>query len=280
MPDVAGLIRGFATFAAVALGGCAHHDVRVQTPLPAQAEYVAMGSSYAAGPGLGDPKPSTPPRCARDRGNYATLLSERMNLRLVDVTCSGATTAHILGPWDELPAQIDAVTPQTRLVTVTIGGNDVNFVGSLYAATCNPATSPRACPSPRIPTEAAWAGLDASLRGIVAGVGSRAPRARLVFVDYITIVPHQMCPDVPLSVRDAAAIRTIAARLAKLTAQVAREGNADVIKAGQLSKRHTPCDPDPWSVGMPGSGNGAPWHPNGQAMKAVASALERVLQSS
>ena len=40
--------------------------------------------------------------------------------------------AHVLAPWNELPAQIDAVTPDTRLVTITIGGNDLNYIGNLF----------------------------------------------------------------------------------------------------------------------------------------------------
>lgn len=51
-----------------------------------------------------------------------------MGLNLVDVSCGGATTAHILGAWSELAPQIDAVTSDTKLVTVTIGGNDLNYV--------------------------------------------------------------------------------------------------------------------------------------------------------
>ena len=56
---------------------------------------------------------------------------------MVDVSCSGATTAHILKRWGGLPPQIDAVTPAARLVTVTIGGNDVGYVGGLMAASCD-----------------------------------------------------------------------------------------------------------------------------------------------
>jgi phospholipase/carboxylesterase len=39
-------------------------------------------------------------------------------LDLTDASCSGATTQHLLAPWNELPAQLDALRPDTRLVTV------------------------------------------------------------------------------------------------------------------------------------------------------------------
>ena len=97
------------------------------TPLPEGARYVALGHSFASGPLLGPPKPGSPPRCGRTAANYATLLAQRLRLTLVDVTCGGAKSQHILGPWDELPAQIESVTADTRLVTLSIGGNDVGY---------------------------------------------------------------------------------------------------------------------------------------------------------
>lgn len=53
------------------------------------------------------------------------------------MSCSGATTSDLLdgGEWFQ-PAQIDAVRPGTKLVTLTVGGNDVSYLGSLTAWSC------------------------------------------------------------------------------------------------------------------------------------------------
>ncbi len=72
--------------------------------------------------------------------SYSRLLAAQLRLRLTDASCGGATTAHVLAPWNELPAQIDAVTSDTRLVTITIGGNDLNYMGVLFAASCHAGT--------------------------------------------------------------------------------------------------------------------------------------------
>ena len=37
--------------------------------------------------------------------------------------------------------QIDALTPQTRLITIKIGGNDVAYLSNLVALSCGPAPS-------------------------------------------------------------------------------------------------------------------------------------------
>lgn len=260
--------------AALALASCAGSVEVARPSLNPGATYVAMGSSYAAGPDLGQPKPDTPKRCSRDFGNYASLLAAKLKLNLIDATCSGATTAHVLGPWKELPPQIDALTPETRLVTITIGGNDINYVRNLYVATCDSVKMQRVCPPLLIPTEAEWARLEADLRKIADEVRLRAPQARLVFVDYVTLVPAgTLCPSVPMADASAQTMRQIAAQFAAITAKAAQESGAELLAAGELSKQHTPCDADPWSIGtlmIPGT---APWHPNGAGMRGIAQAL-------
>lgn len=101
---------------------------------PAGARYVAMGSSFAAGPGIPTYVDSPPQPCTRSSNNYAHQLARRLKLDLVDVSCSGGVTADLLGPKGALPAQLDALTPGTRLVTVTIGGNDLGYLPQLVAA--------------------------------------------------------------------------------------------------------------------------------------------------
>ena len=100
--------------------------------IPAGSRYVAMGSSFAAGPGLPVRVPGSPRRAGRSASNYAHLVARALGLDLHDVTYSGATTGDILRPSAAgQPAQLDAVTPATRLVTVTAGGNDVGYLPRL-----------------------------------------------------------------------------------------------------------------------------------------------------
>src|SRR5580693_568311 len=95
------------------------------------ARYVAMGSSFAAGPGLKPRAPGSPRRAGRSAVNYAHLVADRLGLELTDVTYSGATTQDILAGAPGKPPQLDAVTADTRLVTLTAGGNDVGYVPRL-----------------------------------------------------------------------------------------------------------------------------------------------------
>jgi lysophospholipase L1-like esterase len=260
------------------LTACANPNSPPLGSSPAKVRYVAMGSSYAAGPKLGNPKPNTPKRCGRDFGNYATIVAQRLEFELIDVTCSGATTAHILEPWNELPAQLDAVTPDTGLVTITIGGNDVDFALNLYISACDASKIERPCPTVRSPGEAAWLTLEGNMTAIAQRVRLQAPKAKLIIVDYITIVPASACDAAPLSAENIDLMRGVASRLAELTGKVARQSGAELVSAGALSQSHTPCDAEAWSTGITDNMEAAPWHPNGAGMQAIADALIVELQ--
>jgi len=266
----------------LALAGCASSGTRPgSAPLAADDIYVAMGSSFAAGPGVTTPADDVR-RCARSSDNYAHQLARKRGLRLTDVSCSAATTAHVLGPWNELAPQIDALTPDVALVTVTIGGNDVGYIGALIGASCAAAPSPLPnCPRPDAAPETAWQSLEVAMDRFAAEVRRRSPRARLVFVQYpVVLPPRGTCADTPLKIEQADAARATAARLAILTRAVAMRAKADVLPIDKLSRGHDACATVPWMNGFPRAGGPpvrVPYHPNLAGMTATADALDRLL---
>jgi len=263
--------------AALLLGGAAQ-----AAPIPAGATYVALGSSYAAGPGITTQAPDSPARCGQSADNYPRQLAARLNLKLVDRSCGGATTADVLdtGPLGLAP-QVDGITADTRLVTVTIGGNDVRYMAGFGVAVCRAHPDPsRPCADPPgFDLGQAFAATEASLRVIASQVRLRAPKARLVFVDYVTVLPPKgTCAAVAISAADADALRARADRLARLTAQVAKETHADILKASALTAGHDACAADPWVEGLvqgqtPAGRARASFHPTLPAMTAIAGAL-------
>ena len=168
-------------------------------PMPAGSRYVAMGSSFAAGPGIAPRAPASPRRAGRSSGNYAHLVARALGLDLQDVTYSGATTSDILRPSaGGQPAQLDAVTADTRLVTITAGGNDVGYLPRLTLASLP--WPLRALPRVRArvagfgdpdATDERFAQLEGNLAMIGRRLGDRAPGCRVLFVDYLTILPPQ-----------------------------------------------------------------------------------------
>ena len=248
--------------------------------LPAGARYVAIGDSFASGLQLGPADPGTPPRCSRTAASYAHLVAQRLKLVLADATCSSAKTEHVLGKWDELPPQIDAVTPDTRLVTVTIGANDVRYVSDFFAGLCRLSPETRSKPEcavpPPLPDQATWTALEANLRLIAAQVRTRAPAARLVFVDYLALLPRLvLCDRTPLTPAEAVDRRAVGDRLREVIARVAGQEGALLIEAARMSRSHTPCSVIPWASGYPGFGTGPAWHPTALGHAAIADEIVR-----
>ena len=244
---------------------------------PAGSKYVAMGSSFAAGPGITTPDEGAPARCTRSKDNYAHQLARRRGLKLVDVTCSGASTAHILGPWNELPAQLDAVDADTRLVTVTIGGNDVRLTSGLGAEACQTSEGPNCAPLPAPPTPQEWADLETHLGQIAAEAHRRAPSARLVFVDYTTVLPAEgTCPALSLTAAQAATSREINRHVVEITARVAKASGSGLVTASTVTAPHDACSAIPWAAGARPA-QGAAFHPRLEAHTAIAEALDREL---
>jgi hypothetical protein len=223
----------------------------------AGAQYVAMGSSFAAGPGVAERAVGAPPLCAQSSSNYAHLLAAKRGLTLDDVSCSGSVTANILTkPQMGTPPEVEAVGPTTQLVTLTIGGNDVGYLGELARRSCldDPARTPAnwrplVCrPTALMDVERGFAALPGRLQAVVSAIKARSPQATIVFVDYVTILPAKgACPArSPLTEAQIAGFNTVAARLAAITSDVARSDGSVLIKASSISTGHDMCANDPW----------------------------------
>lgn len=104
--------------------------------VPPGSEYVALGDSYSAGYGLADPTHLPANVCGQSARDYPHRIAQRFGLELTDVTCAGATSDDVTAgsQFSGVPPQIDALSSSTRLVTLTIGGNDADLFGT--AASC------------------------------------------------------------------------------------------------------------------------------------------------
>ncbi|MEH1900180.1 MAG: SGNH/GDSL hydrolase family protein [Nostoc sp.] len=249
-------------------------------------KYVSMGSSYAAGPGVGRLDGQSG-RCRRSLSNYAHLLAARRNLNLVDVGCSGATTADILqGSQDGLRPQIDAVDADTRLVTVTVGGNDVNYVGNLVGYTCRHRGGATCEVVSDAKVDQRFQALPGSLRQIVAEVHRRAPKARLVMIGYLPVLPGSEtlgCAAVPLSLADLRRMQAIYSRLTDVIGSVAQETGTPVVRSSVIGSGHDACSAQPFVTGFeppvtPGWPSLVSYHPNQAGMNRLASALDETLK--
>jgi hypothetical protein len=228
--------------------------------IPAGAQYVALGSSYASGPGLPD---VVDPPCQRSAQNYPHQVAAAARLQLVDVSCGGATTADILDRPQRIrkrtlrPPQIDAVTADTQLITVSIGGNDLDLIGSMMTESACAATArsvPGLCENltgKKTPTQADVDTVEHAIADVVRAVHTRAPHATVLLVQYLPALDRATttCATAPMRPEQAAAARHTYNQLLTATVEAAEQTGAQVI-AVPGAESHTACSADPWISGL------------------------------
>ena len=241
--------------------------------------YVALGSSMAAGPGIRPQVRGAPFGSGRSARNYAHLVAEQLNLDLVDVTFSGATTAHVLAERQRSARpQIEALDGSEELVTITIGGNDVGYVPLLMAATLPAAgagcclRSARDCSTATRASRRSTASATRCARSAPRCAGARRGPG---WCSSITspCCRRKECRPPPLS---AASTPTWAATSPhawrKPPRRPRRPPAASWCAPDKPAGDHHGWSAEPWAVaaGWPLPWRPAPFHPNAAGMRAVA----------
>jgi lysophospholipase L1-like esterase len=243
-------------------------------------EYVALGSSFAAGIGIGPRAPGSPIHCMRTSGGYPALVAKRTGLRLVDMSCSGSTTGHILdGGQLMLGPQLAAIGPRTRLVTITSGGNDVGYVGDLMVASGDMGLIGAWLHGDIQPASTRpYGGVSARLETIVRHIRRKSPKAVILVVNYPALLPVKgKCAALAITGRQAAISREVAGRLAQATRQAADRAGALLIDMDAAGAGHDACSAAPWVHGAkPASGTA--FHPNAAGAAATADRIVAALQ--
>jgi lysophospholipase L1-like esterase len=247
--------------------------------------YVALGDSYAAGPGI-PTAGSGPPGCGRSTRNYPSLVNSRAKFAgFRDVTCSGATiadmtTAQSTGSGAN-PPQLNAVTTDASLVTLTIGVNDVGFAEVLARCLGGSRAHPdgSGCRlvfihnghdvlSDRI------AALAPKLERVLTDIRRRAPDATVLAVGYPRVLPSLVggCDEAPFTRADAAYLNDTVEALNTMIEQRAEAAGARYVDTASSSAAHDICRPPDlrWVEGTVPVSAAAPFHPNVEGMENTA----------
>ncbi len=255
---------------------------------------AALGSSFAAGPTI---DPVADAEAMRSTRNYAHLLAEALGADLTDLTVSGATTANILdAPQQTMTGkvfgpQIDGLPADVDLVTVTAGGNDLQFIGSmLYAAWARhePGGPLAQMLAPGFPDglpDVNDGDIDATAAGlvaVVAAVHARAPHARVVLVDYLTVVTENTpTGEGELFTADELAVfLSIQAALARAYRIAAERSGVELLTVSTASTAHGLGSQEPWVFGFKPdiATTAGSFHPNEAGMRAVADQLSSLAE--
>jgi lysophospholipase L1-like esterase len=274
------IISTLALFSTIAFALVATTAVQSQSPaLAPGAKYVSLGSSFAAGPGIDNQLGG----CGRSDGNYAHLVAEALDLDLTVASCNGATIDNILTvPQDGNPLQIDAVTGDTALVTVTIGGNDIRYTASTFACSGAPASDRCTANLDQAAINAALNELPAKLTAMFDAIEAKAPQATIVLVAYPRVFPEDAvnCAALELSEADTVYLAELGRKLEEAFVNATSSGQALIADAYVGAQGHGPCAADAsarWVNGATIASSGTRYHPTAEGHAEMARLVLEVL---
>ncbi|WP_026923787.1 SGNH/GDSL hydrolase family protein [Glycomyces arizonensis] len=231
-------VRRTATFAVVSL------TLSIALPTAARAQeavdYVALGDSYSSGTGTGS---YTDAACKRSDLAYPALLAAELGAELTFAACSGAYTA------DLIAEQADALDEGTDLVTLTVGGNDIDWNEALVSCMvplhdCTGDVER----SERLAEDELPDLLDAAYTAI----GDRAPHAEVYVLGYPRLFAAENTCDAfgLLSVAEQRRANRAADVLSEVIEAAALAHGFTYIDVRDDFEGHAVCDDDPWLHGL------------------------------
>ena len=256
------------------------------------AAYVALGDSFTAGPWVPNQLPESG-GCHRSDHNYPHLVAQALGLALGDVSCSGADTADMTSAQDVWPApnppQLDALGPDTAVVTLGIGGNDIGF-GSIVSncATIAPWRTPcqdRYVVNGNDELSRRIAETGPKVAAVLDEIHRRSPGARVFVVGYPAIVPDTgfgCWPVLPYAYADVPYLRAKHKELnAMLAARAAADGSA-YVDVYTPSIGHDACrlPGHRWVEAVVPLAPAAPLHPNALGMSAMATVVTTSMRAA
>ncbi|CRK57976.1 putative secreted hydrolase [Alloactinosynnema sp. L-07] len=263
------------------------------TVAPSQAaeplNYVALGDSYSAGSGVLPLDPAITPLCARTTRNYPNLIAKATGAQFTDMTCGGAQTKDFAAAQYPLVTQpqFTALSAETDLVTLTIGGNDANIFISAIAA-CGSAgvvTLGFGSPCKTIYGNHFDNQIDSTVYPAVLqalrDLRAKAPNARVAILGYPWIMPASdgCFLTMPIAKGDVPYLRNLQAHLNQVIATAASQTGVTFVDLAAASEGHDACKPigTRWVEPALWGTNFVPVHPNALGEAKMAERAMAVL---
>ncbi|MFC9930906.1 SGNH/GDSL hydrolase family protein [Streptomyces sp. NPDC127190] len=251
--------------------------------------YVALGDSYSAASGV-LPVDLGHLVCLRSTANYPHVIAARTGAHLTDVTCGAAQTKDFTASqYPGVAPQADAVTADTGLVTMTIGGNDNNtFIGAILACgSLGVLSGGTGSPCKDTYGSSFDDAIDAktypALKNALRTVQAKAPDARVAILGYPWITPATADPScfakLPVASGDVPYLHALQAHLNAVVQRAAQETGATFVDFSQASAGHDACQPvgTRWIEPLLFGRNIVPVHPNALGEQRMAERTADVL---
>jgi GDSL-like lipase/acylhydrolase family protein len=257
---------------------------------------VALGDSFAAGNLIPASPSGTPAGCLRSSHDYGADAAALLHVSsFIDATCTGASTTSMTAPESVVagtnPPQFSVLAPDDSVVTLTIGGDDIGYLGILETCAKLSLTDLFGDPCEQHYTSGGTDQLVAAINAaapkvaaVLAGIHARAPDARVLLVGYPDILPTTgdgCWPEVPFAFGDVPYLRGIEIDLNQMLARAAAANGATFVDTYQATIGHDACQSA--SVkdveGLVPTSVAYPFHPNQRGELVMAEQVVAALGS-
>ena len=214
--------------------------------------YVALGDSYSAASGVLPLDLFAPPECLRSVRNYPHVIAADTGAQLKDVTCGAAETNDFFeSQYPGVAPQLDALKPDTQLVTMTIGGNDSGvFIDTILACgTAGLSTLGQGSPCKDRYGSSFEDTINTvtypSLVKTLNAVRAKSPAARVAILGYPWIMPASggCFTKMPIAQGDVPYVRGIQATLNDAVRRAAAATGSTYVDFSAVSNGHDACQP-------------------------------------
>ncbi|MGI5450980.1 SGNH/GDSL hydrolase family protein [Streptomyces sp. CA-243310] len=245
-----------------------------------------MGDSYTAGviPAAGDIFESPRDGCERTDRSYPQVIDRDFGslIDLTNVSCGAATIENVTStaqepigrnapgnpdpdyPFPPVPAQSEAVTSNTDVITVGVGGNTLGF-GDILVKCLELGHSSEGAGTPckddlaaRIPGRLAT--VSTQYNQMLETLHEKAPTAKILAVGYPTVVPDdtskcqynnpQQFGSITLGDLDWLRSDVLEPLNTAIEKSVATQDSATFVDLYDSSRNHSACDTDKWIEGI------------------------------
>ncbi|MFJ8187054.1 SGNH/GDSL hydrolase family protein [Streptomyces sp. NPDC096105] len=279
------MTTSLALAGALALSVTAGGTAQASDPL----KYVALGDSYSAGSGV-LPVDTSNLLCLRSTANYPNVIADRTGAELKDVTCGAAQTKDFTSSqYPGVPPQVNALSADTDLVTLTIGGNNngtfINAITSCGSAGLLTVGRGSPCKDKygTAFTDQIEKNTYPALRSALRAVRAKAPNARVAVLGYPWITPEKADPScylkLPIASGDVPYLRDVQTHLNAAVERASKETGATFVDFSRVSDGHDACKPGGtrWIEPLLFGTSVVPVHPNALGERRMAEHTMEVL---
>lgn len=254
-----GMIAGFAGAPATAQTHTASTTI----------SYSVMGDSYSAGSGGGDEFGG----CGQSVNGYGTWVAASLGTQFSNLACAGFTTEQVR------TLEVPLLAPNTTLITLTAGGNDIGWTAAI-AACLAPTSTEAVCKSAVANSVSLMKNLPKSVTSMLKAIKAKAPGARVLYLGYPRLFEPQNMAALgytPTQISGTKTLNAAADLLNGVLALSALSNRTAFVPVAYLFRGHGVPSSSPWLT-YPGGPNPFAFHPNADGYRyGYAAALRPFL---